>query len=168
MILPALGIDIAKLKFNICLINQSGKLKHKVFPNTTVGFQQLDAWLIKHGAPSVHACMEATGAYVKALALHLHGAGHRVSVINTAAFKAFAGKGRASTEAVSRVRVDEIAKFKEQTQDIEVELPREIRHLWIRASRPAQGFLVCVLKAEAQTCLNASPRQGGGGVAEKR
>jgi hypothetical protein len=25
---PALGIDIAKLKFNVCLINPSGKLKH--------------------------------------------------------------------------------------------------------------------------------------------
>ena len=33
MTLPALGIDIAKLKFNGCLRNTGGKLKHKVFPN---------------------------------------------------------------------------------------------------------------------------------------
>ncbi len=26
-----LGIDVAKLKFDVCLINQSGKLKHKIF-----------------------------------------------------------------------------------------------------------------------------------------
>lgn len=110
MILPILGIDIAKLKFNVCLINKSGKLKHKVFPNTTVGSQQLDAWLIKHGAPSVHACMEATGAYGEALALHLHQAGHRVSVINPAAIKAFAGSCLSRTKT-DRVDAELIARF---------------------------------------------------------
>ena len=43
MILPTLGIDIAKEKFNVCLLATSGNLKHKVFPNTVVGFQQLAA-----------------------------------------------------------------------------------------------------------------------------
>jgi transposase len=38
---PILGIDIAKLKFNVCLIHKSGKLKHKVFPNNATGFEQL-------------------------------------------------------------------------------------------------------------------------------
>lgn len=38
---PVLGIDISKLKFNVCLININGKLKHKVFPNTSTGFEQL-------------------------------------------------------------------------------------------------------------------------------
>ena len=110
MILSTLGIDIAKLKFNVCLLNPLGKLKHKVFPNTTLGFQQLDAWLIKHGAPSVHACMEATGVYGEALALHLHQAGHRVSVINPAAIKAFAGS-RLSRTKTDRVDAELIARF---------------------------------------------------------
>jgi len=110
MILPILGIDIAKLKFNACLINKGGKLKHKVFANTAVGFQQLDAWLIKQGAPPVHACMEATGAYGEALALHLHEAGHRVSVINPAAIKAFAGS-RLSRTRTDRVDAELIARF---------------------------------------------------------
>ena len=44
---PVLGIDIAKLKFNVCLININGKLKHKVLPNTSTGFEQL-----KNGSPS--------------------------------------------------------------------------------------------------------------------
>jgi hypothetical protein len=56
MILPTLGIDIAKLKFNICLLNLDDKLKHKVFPNTEVGFQQLAVWLSKQGAQRIHAC----------------------------------------------------------------------------------------------------------------
>ena len=56
MIIPVLGIDIARLKFNVCLLNLNGKLKHKVFPNTEAGFQQLSAWLSKHKTKRVHAC----------------------------------------------------------------------------------------------------------------
>ena len=110
MILPILGIDIAKLKFNVCLINTSGKLKHKVFGNTADGFQQLAAWLIKQGAQRTHACMEATGAYGEALALHLHTAGHTVSVVNPAAIKAFAGS-RLSRTKTDKVDAELIARF---------------------------------------------------------
>lgn len=110
MILPVLGIDIAKLKFNVCLLSTSGKLKHKVFPNTATGFQQLAAWLIQQRAQHVHACMEATGAYGEALALHLHQAGHTVSVVNPAAIKAFAGS-RLSRTKTDRVDAELIARF---------------------------------------------------------
>jgi transposase len=110
MLLPALGIDIAKLKFNACLINPSGKLKHKVFPNTAVGFARLVEWLTKQKTSRVHACMEATGAYGEALALHLHAAGHPVSVINPAAIKAFAGSRLARTKT-DKVDAELIARF---------------------------------------------------------
>ncbi|HEU4595205.1 MAG TPA: IS110 family transposase [Pyrinomonadaceae bacterium] len=110
MLLPALGIDIAKLKFNACLINPSGKLKHKAFPNTAVGFAQLVDWLTRQEAPRAHACMEATGAYGEALALHLYEAGHRVSVINPAAIKAFAAS-RLSRTKTDRVDAELIARF---------------------------------------------------------
>jgi len=110
MILPILGIDIAKLKFNVCLINTSGKLKHKVFANTADGFQQLAAWLIKQGAQRAHACMEATGAYGEALALHLHHNEHLVSVVNPAAIKAFAGS-RLSRTKTDKVDAELIARF---------------------------------------------------------
>ena len=104
MKLPALGIDIAKLKFDVCLMNTEGKLRHKVFPNTLPGFAQLTIWLTKQGAtpPEVHACMEATGTYGEALAYHLHAAGHIVSVINPAAVKAFAGS------RLSRTKTDRV------------------------------------------------------------
>ena len=46
---PALGIDSSKLKFNVCLINTQGKLKHKVFPNNPAGCEQLNEWLTKQG-----------------------------------------------------------------------------------------------------------------------
>src|SRR5687768_2120676 len=95
---PALGIDIAKLKFNVCLINRSGKLRHKLFPNTSTGFEQLLDWLLRQGVHSVHACLEATGTYGEALALFLPQTGHAVSVVNTAAIKAFAGSRLSRTK----------------------------------------------------------------------
>ena len=107
---PALGIDIAKLKFNVCLIKAEGKLKHKVFPNTSTGFEQLRDWLSKQGVENVHACLEATGTYGEALALFLHQAGHRVSVINPAAIKAFA-QSRLSRTKTDRVDAELIARF---------------------------------------------------------
>ena len=44
----ALGVNIAKLKFDVCLIKENGKAKHKVFANTTHGFEQLVVWLSSH------------------------------------------------------------------------------------------------------------------------
>jgi transposase len=107
---PTLGIDIAKLKFNLCLINSSGKLKHRVFPNTATGFEQLLEWLSKQGVQRVHACLEATGTYGEALSLFLHEAGHTVSVVNPAAIKAFAGS-RLSRTKTDRVDAELIARF---------------------------------------------------------
>jgi hypothetical protein len=75
-----LGVDIAKLKFDVCLIKENGKAKHKVLTNTTHGFEQLVVWLNSHQAGSLHVCLEATGNYGEALALHLFDAGYRVSV----------------------------------------------------------------------------------------
>ncbi len=106
----ALGIDIAKEKFNVCLVNASDKLKHKVFPNTEAGFEQLSVWLLKFGITRVHACLEATGTYGQSLALFLHEAGHTVSVINPAAVKAFA-QSRLSRTKTDKVDAELIARF---------------------------------------------------------
>jgi transposase len=110
MTAPVLGIDIAKLKFNVCLIQHTGKPKHKVLPNTATGFEQLLDWLSKQGVQTVHACLEATGAYGEALALFLHQAGHPVSMVNPAAIKAFA-QSRLSRTKTDRVDAELIARF---------------------------------------------------------
>ncbi|MCA1594065.1 MAG: IS110 family transposase [Acidobacteria bacterium] len=129
MILPVLGIDIAKLKFNVCLINSEDKLKHKVFPNTPDGFTQLVAWLAKQNVVHVHACMEATGAYGEALALFLHSASHTVSVVNPAAIKSFAGS-RLSRTKTDRVDAELIARFGlAQAPPAWTPLPAEVREL---------------------------------------
>jgi len=110
MTLPTLGIDIAKLKFNVCLINSGGKLRHKVFPNHAAGFEQLKEWLSRQGVEQVHACMEATGTYGEALALFLHQAQQVVSVVNPAAIKAFAQSCLSRTKT-DRVDAELIARF---------------------------------------------------------
>jgi len=126
---PILGIDIAKLKFNACLIHLNGKLKHKVFPNTATGFDQLKEWFSKLGVERVHACLEATGTYGEALSLFLHRAGHTVSIINPAAIKAFAGS-RLSRTKTDRVDAELIARFcQAQAPPAWTPLPQEVREL---------------------------------------
>jgi len=69
-IVATLGIDIAKLKFDVCLIKENGKAKHKVFANTRHGFEQLVRWLDSHQVGDhSRACLEATGSYGEPLAL---------------------------------------------------------------------------------------------------
>jgi transposase len=107
---PILGIDISKLKFNVCLILTAGKLKHKVFPNASSGFEQLSLWLSQHNASNAHACLEATGTYGEALALFLAQTEAMVSVVNPAAVKAkaFAGLSRTKND---KVDAELIARF---------------------------------------------------------
>ena len=90
MTLSIIGIDISKLKFDLCLLRDNGKLKHKVFPNTASGFLLLTAWLTRQQVQRVHVCMEATGTYGDGLATYLVDAGHVVSVVNPALIKAYA------------------------------------------------------------------------------
>lgn len=82
-----LGIDVSKAKLD-CALWLGSKYRTKVFANTPEGFARLSAWLHQHGADRVHVCMEATGIYWEALALHLADAGRWVSVINPALAKA--------------------------------------------------------------------------------
>lgn len=105
-----LGIDIAKLKFNVCLIREDGRLRHKVFANTMAGFAHLSTWLTTNNATQVHACLEATGTYGEALATYLADAGHRVSVVNPAAIKAYAGCQLSRTKT-DKVDAELIARF---------------------------------------------------------
>lgn len=106
----ALGIDIAKLKFDVCLLKENGRAKHKVFQNNQHGFEQLVAWLSSHHVSGLHACLEATGSYGEPLALFLYEAGFTVSVANSAAVRAFANAGLSRTKT-DKVDAELIARF---------------------------------------------------------
>jgi len=105
-----LGIDIAKLKFDVCLIKENGKAKHKIFANTKHGFEQLVIRLNSHTVSNLHVCLEATGSYGEALALYLFDADHVVSVVNPAAVKAFAAS-RLTRTKTDKVDAELIARF---------------------------------------------------------
>jgi len=92
------GIDIAKLKFDVCLIKPNGKAKHTVFQNTRHGFEQLARWLASHQVTDCRACLEATGSYGEPLALFFYDAGFVVSLENPAAVRAFAAAGLSRTK----------------------------------------------------------------------
>lgn len=104
----ALGIDISKQKFDVALLRDNGKFKHRVFPNTPTGFLQLSAWLEKQKVERVHACLEATGMYSEAVATYLSDAGRVVSAINPAAIKAY-GQSRLSRTKTDKADASLIA-----------------------------------------------------------
>src|SRR5437764_889269 len=124
-----ISIDISKLKFDLCLLRENGKLKHKVFGNTTSGFLQLSAWLQKQKVEHAHLCMEATGTYGEALATYLFDAGHVVSVVNPATIKAYAQSHLARTKT-DKADATLIAHFcQERKPPAWSPLPREVREL---------------------------------------
>ncbi len=88
--MDTLGIDIAKAKYVVSLLTAERKRRHKRFPNSRDGHAALLAWLDRYATGPVHACLEATGTYGEAVATALYDAGHRVSLVNPAAIKAFA------------------------------------------------------------------------------
>jgi transposase len=135
MTLPALGLDISKLKFDACLIREGGKLRHRIFPNSPAGFAQLSAWLSKHHVEGVHACLEATGTYGEALATYLHEAGHEVSVVNPAQIKAYA-QSRLARAKTDKADSTLIAQFcAERRPPRWSPLPQEVRELQALARR---------------------------------
>ena len=105
-----LGIDVAKSKFDVALLGQDGKVRHRTFPNKPEGFSAVRQWLSRQGVEQVQACLEATGTYGLALATHLHQAGLTVSVVNPACIKAFAESELRRTKT-DRVDAAVIARF---------------------------------------------------------
>ncbi len=86
-----LGIDVAKAKVDIWFerVPPSAKPIHRCYENTPAGHQRLLAWLATQAVGQLHACLEATGSYSDALALCLHQAGYRVSLVNPLRIKRF-------------------------------------------------------------------------------
>jgi transposase len=127
--METLGIDIAKAKYAVSLRQADGRRRHKSFPNTRGGHAALLAWLAQHARGPVHACLEATGTYGEAVATALYDAGHRVSVVNPAAIKAFAQSQlrRTKTDGVDAdVQADFCAA---QNPPAWEPWPREVREL---------------------------------------
>ena len=85
-----LGIDVSKAWLDIVLLREDLPTEKGQFDNSNQGFRQLQHFLKKRKVKDLHACLEATGYYGAAVALFLHQAGYRVSVVNPARIKAYA------------------------------------------------------------------------------
>lgn len=109
MSVSVLGIDIAKQKFDAALL-VDGKIRHKACKNSTEGFETLMLWLEKQGGQKVHACLEATGSYGEDLAIYLHEAGQRVSIVNPARIKGF-GQSELIRTKTDKIDAGLIARF---------------------------------------------------------
>ena len=107
-----LGVDSAKRKFDVAVV-WNGRKRAKVFANEPAGWRQLCEWLRALGLDQVHACLEATGRYGEGLALALHDAGHRVSLINPAQIKHFARTklGRNKTDKLDAFLIAEYGRL---------------------------------------------------------
>ena len=109
----AVGIDIAKDKFDVVILSSSkGKKASQKFRNTPNGFHKLLEWLRQHELQDSHVGMEATSCYWQNLATFLHEQGLQVSVINPAQIKAYA-KARGLRNKSDHVDADLIARFVE-------------------------------------------------------
>ncbi len=78
-----LGLDVAKLTIEACLIVPGQKPERLSFENSPRGFKQLLRWLHGFEPKTIHACLEPTGIYSKGLAKFLFHAGFRVSQVNS-------------------------------------------------------------------------------------
>lgn len=104
------GIDVSKSTLDAALLTGEGKPRHKVFANSPAGHHQLLAWLQDNGAATVHACLEATGTWADAVALALHEAGHKVSLVNPALIRAF-GQSQLKRTKTDKADAQLIARF---------------------------------------------------------
>ncbi|BDB13806.1 MULTISPECIES: IS110 family RNA-guided transposase [Acidithiobacillus] len=104
------GIDVAKTKFDVALLNAEGKYRSKVFPNTPVGHQQFLEWLTRHDAQEAHLCMETTGVYGRDLARFLAQQQILISVVNPAQIHAF-GKTELTRAKMDKADARLIARY---------------------------------------------------------
>lgn len=108
-----LGIDVAKRKVDVALRRPDGKVRGKVFANTPDGTAALLAWVARYHTGPVHACLEATGTYGRALAEALADAGYVVSLVNPARIAAYA-RSRLTRSKTDPVDARLIAEFCEK------------------------------------------------------
>jgi len=90
MIQFTLGIDVSKDTLDFALLGGK-KTEYRHFTNNEAGYSHLVNWLYKAEAKTLHACLEATGQYGEGVATYLHNHGYRVSVVNPARIKSYAG-----------------------------------------------------------------------------
>jgi len=126
-----LGIDVAKVKLDCCLLMENNRSKSKVVTNSEEGFQQLIAWCKKQGVlpADLHAVMESTSCYHEPAASALFRAGMLVSLLNPARVREFA-KSQGILSKNDKLDAFAIARFgASSTPELWQPPPPEVVHL---------------------------------------
>lgn len=105
------GIDVSKQSLDVVLL-VGHRHPHFSCGNNPKGFAALANWLRQQRVERVHACLEATSTYGEAVAVFLHEAGHRVSMVNPKRIKGFADSClvRTKTDQVSARVIAELVQ----------------------------------------------------------
>lgn len=105
-----IGIDVSKFRFDVALLTSNGKYREKKFKQGEAGFISLLDWLGRYDVIGSHVCMEATGGLEQPLALFLHQAGMKVSVVNPALVEAY-GRSELTRAKTDKQDARLIARF---------------------------------------------------------
>jgi len=106
---PILGVDVSKATFDAALLVGEACLQEE-FANESGGFSELKKWMSSRTQEDVWVCIEATGSYSWGLALDLHEAGLKVSVVNPRYVKHF-GESLGSRSKTDRHDARLVAEF---------------------------------------------------------
>lgn len=130
------GIDVAKSKLDVAVLDDRGKIKSHVFDNSTKGFEALIAWLRQRGCELAltQVCMEATGPYSEAVATTLSDAGWFVSVVNPSRVKGFAQSeaARNKTDKADAALLARLQALKEMQQQEAMQASIHSHMQWLR------------------------------------
>jgi transposase len=130
---PIVGIDVSKLKLDVCLIiNEKDKEKSKfnVFQNASEGFEKLLTWVNLKCRCSEKPlfCMEATGSYMEKIAVFLYDNGFDVSIVNPLLIKQ--KKSKLHSNKTDKADAETIAKYcKSENPRLWNPQPQEYRQL---------------------------------------
>lgn len=133
------GIDIAKAKFDVTVLDANNSPQHRTFSNTTEGFQEFAAWLGDLFVFEPHFCMEATGRYGEALAHFLYDRYEAISVVNPSCIKNYGRSKlrRTKTDKIDSALIAEFCKkenpvlwqpFERESRELQ-QLTRELEHI---------------------------------------
>jgi len=148
-----LGLDIAKAKFDACLLAGTRAL-HAQFENSKPGIAALRAWCKKHHAPAPLTVLEATGRYGELAATTLHAAGHRVHIANPRRIKDHA-RSLGRRNKTDRIDAALIAGFG-LTRDLPDWVPASAAQQLLRAFMRRLAELQRILQAERNRIQTAA------------
>ena len=157
------GIDIAKMKFDVAVLLEDGKSQHNVFSNDSEGFIQLQSWLNSYGE-NMLVVMEATNIYHRKLADFLFKAGFSLVVINPKCMPNFAKSAnmRSKNDKVdakllaqfARTYADSLRLY-EPKPEAQAKLQALLRHLeHLKTSRTEEKTRLNML--DEQLCIQST------------